>query len=102
MTTNSAGYAGESPETRPESIDDQVKRKGVRPVESVKDMAQDGVFESDEELEQFLPHEARINGPQDPRPGIVGSGLSAARPVDDFQAGHLVEADTPATCRRVR
>ena len=56
MTTNRAGYAGESPETRPESIDEQVKRKGVRPVESVKDMAQDGVFESDEELEQFLTH----------------------------------------------
>jgi len=56
MTTNSAGYAGESPETRPESIDEQVKRKGVQPVESVKDIAQDGVFESDEELEQFLSH----------------------------------------------
>jgi hypothetical protein len=56
MTTGSAGSAGESPEPRPESIDEQVKRKGVRPVESVKDMAQDGVFESDEELEQFLAH----------------------------------------------
>ena len=56
MTTNSAGYSGESPETRPESIDDQVKRKGVRPVEFVKDVAQDGFFESDEELEQFLAH----------------------------------------------
>jgi len=56
MTTNSAGYAGESPETRPESIDEQVERKGIRPVESVEDMAQDGVFESDEELEQFLAH----------------------------------------------
>jgi hypothetical protein len=42
MTTNSAGYAGESPETRPESIDEQVQRKGIRPVESVKDMAQAG------------------------------------------------------------
>ena len=56
MSTNSAGDAGESPETRPESIDEQVQRKGIRPVESVKDMAQDGVFESDEELEQFLAH----------------------------------------------
>jgi hypothetical protein len=56
MTTNSAGYAGESPEARPESIDEQVQRKGIRPVESVEDMAQDGVFESDEELEQFLAH----------------------------------------------
>jgi len=54
MTTNSAGY--ESPEARPESIDEQVTRKGIRPVESVEDMAQDGVFESDEELEQFLAH----------------------------------------------
>jgi hypothetical protein len=56
MTTNSAGYAGESPETRHESIDEQVQRKGIRPVDSVEDMAQDGVFESDEELEQFLMH----------------------------------------------
>ena len=56
MTTNSAGYEGESPETRPESIDEQVTRKGILAVESVEDMAQDGVFESDEELEQFLAH----------------------------------------------
>ena len=56
MTTSSAGYAGESPEPRPESIDEQVKSKGVQPVESVRDMAQDGVFGSDEELEQFLAH----------------------------------------------
>ena len=43
MTTNSAGYAEESPDARPESIDEQVARKGIRPVESVEDMAQDGV-----------------------------------------------------------
>ena len=56
MTTNSAGYAEESPHARPESIGEQVARKGIRPVESVEDMAQVGVFESDEELEQFLAH----------------------------------------------
>ena len=56
MTTGSADYAGESPEARPESIEEQVRRKGIRPVESVEDMAQDGVFESDEEVEQFLAH----------------------------------------------
>lgn len=56
MTTNSAGYDGESPQTRHESIDEQAKRKGIRPVDSVEDMAQDGVFSSDEELEQFLAH----------------------------------------------
>ena len=53
MTTSSADYAGESPEARPESIEEQVRRKGIRPVESVEDMAQDGVFESDEEVERF-------------------------------------------------
>ena len=56
MTTSSAGYAGESPGARSESIEEQVRRKGIRPVESMEDMAQDGVFESDEELEQFLAH----------------------------------------------
>ena len=56
MTTNSAGYAEEPPDARPESIDEQVARKGIRPVESVEDMAQDGVFDSEEELEQFLAH----------------------------------------------
>ena len=56
MTTNSADYAGESPEARPESIEEQVRRKGIRPVESVEDMAQDGIFESDEEVERFLAH----------------------------------------------
>ncbi len=54
--TNSASYPGESADARPESIDEQVKRNGIRPVESVEDMAQAGVFESDEELEQFLAH----------------------------------------------
>ena len=48
--------AEESPGSRPESIEEQVRRKGIRPVDSVEDMAQDGVFESDEELEQFLAH----------------------------------------------
>lgn len=56
MTTSSADYEAESPRARPESIEEQVRRKGIRPVESVEDMAQDGVFESDEEVEQFLAH----------------------------------------------
>jgi hypothetical protein len=31
-----------------------IRRRGVRPVESVQDLAQDGIFESDEEVEEFL------------------------------------------------
>jgi hypothetical protein len=56
MTTSSAAYGGDSPGRRPESIEEQARRKGIRPVERVEDMAQDGVFESDEELDQFLAH----------------------------------------------
>lgn len=56
MTTSSADYTGESPESRPESIEEQVRRKGIRPVQVIEDMAQDGIFESDEEVEQFLDH----------------------------------------------
>jgi hypothetical protein len=33
-----------------------VRRKRIQPVESVDDMAQPGIFESDEELEAFLAH----------------------------------------------
>jgi hypothetical protein len=44
------GSAGSVP------LDELARRKGVRPVESVEDMAEDGVFESDEELEAFLAH----------------------------------------------
>jgi hypothetical protein len=32
------------------------RRKGVRPVQSIHDMAQPAAFESDEELEAFLAH----------------------------------------------
>jgi hypothetical protein len=39
-----------------ESLDEQVRRRGLRPVESVDDMAQDGIFESDEELDAFIAH----------------------------------------------
>ena len=58
MTTSSADYAGESPETGAESIDEQARRKGVRPIQSADDLAQDGVFDSDEELDAFLAHVA--------------------------------------------
>ncbi len=37
-------------------LDELARRKGVRPVESVDEMAQDGVFESDEDVDAFLAH----------------------------------------------
>lgn len=56
MTASGADYTSPYPQARRESVDEQVRRKGIHPVESVEELAQDGVFESDEELEQFLTH----------------------------------------------
>jgi hypothetical protein len=36
------------------SVEELARRQGVRPVESVDDMARPDLFESDEELEEFL------------------------------------------------
>jgi hypothetical protein len=41
---------------RRESLDEQARRKGVRPVERVEDTAVDGVFSTDEELEEFIAY----------------------------------------------
>lgn len=54
--TSSPGEAAESPQPPRETVDQQARRKGVRPVRSVDDMAQDGIFDSDEDLEEFLRH----------------------------------------------
>ena len=35
-------------------VEELARRQGVRPVESVDDMARPGLFGSDEELEEFL------------------------------------------------
>lgn len=41
---------------RRESLDEQVRRRGIRPVSAVEEMARDDVFETDEELDEFLAH----------------------------------------------
>lgn len=55
MTTDSADETPRVPRRR-ESLDEQARRKGVRPVERVEDMAEEGVFSSDEELEEFIAY----------------------------------------------
>jgi hypothetical protein len=60
VTTHSEDYAPEPPEHGPVSLDELARRKGVRPVESVDDLAQDGVFDTDEELDAFLDHVAAM------------------------------------------
>jgi hypothetical protein len=56
MTTSSADYPSGPPERGPVSIDELARRKHIRPVESPDDLVQDGVFDTDEELDAFLAH----------------------------------------------
>ena len=56
MTANDADHVGHHEGEDPESLslDELARRRGVKPVYSVEDMARPHVFESDEELEEFL------------------------------------------------
>lgn len=54
MTTNRADEAPRDGGI--ESLDEQARRKGIRPIRSADDLAQDGVFDTDEELDAFLAH----------------------------------------------
>jgi hypothetical protein len=54
VTSNSAEDVQRMPRHRPRvSVEELARRKGVRPVESLDDMARD-VFASDDELDEFL------------------------------------------------
>jgi hypothetical protein len=44
------------PDRCAESIDEQVRQQGIRPIVSADDLAKDGVFDTDEELDAFLAH----------------------------------------------
>jgi hypothetical protein len=55
MSTNKAErFDDPGRERRHESLDEQVRARGLRPVSSLDDVARDDVFESDEELDAFL------------------------------------------------
>lgn len=56
MSTSSADHTAGPPERGSASIDELARRKNVRPIESPDDLAQDGVFNTDEELGAFLAH----------------------------------------------
>ena len=48
-----AGFAEHEPGSYAAELDEQARRKGVRPIASADELRAD-VFESDEELEEFL------------------------------------------------
>jgi hypothetical protein len=56
VTTNRVHDLPGPPDGSAGSLDEQAQRKGVRPIRSADDLAQDGVFDTDEELDAFLAH----------------------------------------------
>jgi hypothetical protein len=56
MTVSSADYSSEQPDRGSASLDELARRKHVQPIRSADDLAQDDVFDSDEELGAFLAH----------------------------------------------
>lgn len=55
MTSSTEPVPGPSTAGRV-SLDDLARRKGLRPVTSLEDMKEDGVFGSDDEVEEFLQY----------------------------------------------
>jgi hypothetical protein len=60
VTTNRADYPAVPPDRGAEPVEEQARRKGVRAIESAHDLAQEGVFDTDEELAAFLAHVAAM------------------------------------------
>lgn len=60
VTTNRADDMSAPPDRGLESLDEQARRKGVRPIQSADDLASDGIFDTDEELDAFLAHVAAM------------------------------------------
>lgn len=53
MTTDSAGYAAHHEDEEPLSVEDVARSQGVEP-KTVSDLACDEIFDTDEELDEFL------------------------------------------------
>lgn len=60
VTTNRADDMSVPPDRGAESLDEQARRKGIRPIQSADDLAHDGIFDTDEELDAFLAHVAAM------------------------------------------
>lgn len=60
VTTDRADDASAVPDSGAESLNEQAQRKVIRPIRSADDLAQDGIFDTDEELDAFLAHVAEM------------------------------------------
>jgi hypothetical protein len=54
MTANNADYLGHSEHHGPLSVEELARRQGVSTITTVEDLASDDIFETDEELNDFL------------------------------------------------
>jgi hypothetical protein len=53
-TSSAHEHQPAAPET--ESLAEQLQRKNVQPIRSAEDLACEGIFDDDEELDEFLAH----------------------------------------------
>jgi len=58
MSTSSADWRAYADDADEIPIEELARRQGVHPIRSVEDLAAPGIFETDEELEEFLAHVA--------------------------------------------
>jgi hypothetical protein len=56
VSTNNVEPLEHRPSDEDLPLEELARRKGVQPVQSLRDMVRPAVFESDEELEAFLAH----------------------------------------------
>lgn len=56
MTPDDSDYSRLPSTSGTETLEEQPRRKGVQPIRSEDDLACDGVFETDEELDEFLAY----------------------------------------------
>ena len=56
MTSGAATNEQPQAGRRHEALDEQVRRRGLKPIRSVADLVCEGVFDTDEELDEFLAY----------------------------------------------
>jgi hypothetical protein len=62
MSTSSADHGAYPQDEGQVPVEELARRQGVRPIRSVDELARDGIFESDEELEEFLDEVRAMRG----------------------------------------
>jgi hypothetical protein len=60
MTTSAGDDVAAPPGHDAEPVDEQARRKNVGPIRSADDLARDGIFDTNEELDAFLAHLSAI------------------------------------------